>query len=77
MHDIYSDVQGYAKYSAEVEINFPVDYQGVVHIACKFCKLFSGKTCRLTGEIVYNPEEHVGHECPLESKGSDRNFFVF
>lgn len=66
MFDVDSGVQSYARYSAEIEIGFPVDWYGKAHIACEFCKLFSGKTCRLTGEIVYNPEKYVGHECPLE-----------
>lgn len=66
MFDTDSGVQSYIKYSTKVEIGFPVDWHGKSHIACEFCKLFNGKTCRLTGEIVYNPEKYVGHECPLE-----------
>lgn len=31
-----------------------------------YCDMFSGRTCRLTGEIVLFPDKYTGHEYPLE-----------
>lgn len=63
---MFDGVKKYIMAKTTVSIGFPVDLQGKQHICCDFCDMFSGRICKLTGEIVLYPDKYTGHECPLE-----------
>lgn len=55
-----------------VDVTFPITHKGEVIKACDFCKLFTGRKCVLTEEVIFNPSHYVGYNCPLneiEEKG--------
>lgn len=72
MHD-FNGVKSYIMAKTTISVGFPVDLQGRQHVCCDFCDMFSGRTCRLTGEIVLYPDKYTGHECPLEFEEGDND----
>lgn len=51
-----------------LDITFPISNKGEVLKACDFCRLFTGRKCILTEEVIYNPTRYVGYYCPLKEK---------
>ncbi len=70
MANFDSGVKTYIKCYAVVEIEFPVDWNGIPDISCYQCKFFSRNTgmCQLTKEISEYPQKYVGEKCPLQMK---------
>lgn len=70
MANFDSGVKTYIKCYAIVEIEFPVDWNGISDISCYQCKFFSRNTgmCQLTKEISEYPQKYVGEKCPLQMK---------
>lgn len=63
---IESGVKGYLIGRTAIEIGFPIDFKDNCLLACKYCKLFNGKRCMITDEIVPFPDNHIGEYCPME-----------
>ncbi len=51
-----------------LDITFPITQKGKPVIACEFCKLFTGRRCTVTEEVILDPEHFVGYNCPLKGK---------
>lgn len=66
-----SGVDRYITGSVNVEIGFPVDTKGKEHVYCEMCKLYNGKRCYLTGEIIPFPSTHIGNMCPMTFEDHD------
>ena len=63
---IESGVKGYLIGHTAIEIGFPIDFKDNCLLACKFCKLYNGRRCIVTDEIIPFPDNHIGECCPLE-----------
>ena len=63
---IESGVKGYLIGRISMEIGFPIDFKDNCLLACKYCKLFNGKRCIVTDEIIPFPDNHIGEYCHLE-----------
>lgn len=63
-----SGVKGYVIGTVTLTNGFPIDWNGVPHIACVYCKYYSitTKRCRLNNAVIAFPDKYVGDECPLE-----------
>ena len=63
-----SGVYGYVKTQATVLVNFPVDKNGKLDVACKYCPYLSSneRMCQLNKEPVAYPNKYVGDMCPLK-----------
>ncbi len=68
MANFDSGISRYIRARAVVEVAFPVDWRGVVEIACKHCPYYVRATqrCALNQEVVNYPDRYVGSSCPLE-----------
>ncbi len=65
-----SGVKDYIHAETTVFVDFPIDWNGKEHIACKHCQYLSGneRICQLNKEPVFYPEKYVGPACPLTRK---------
>lgn len=65
-----SGIEKYAVVRAEIETGFPVDKNGVIYAACKYCRYFSHSIslCQLSKETVLFPDKYVGFDCPFNKK---------
>lgn len=63
---IESGVKGYLIGRTAIEIGFPIDFKDNCLLACKFCKLYNGRRCIVSDEIIPFPDNHIGEYCPLE-----------
>lgn len=60
-------VYGYVEGRAEITNGFPVDKNGVAHIACVHCFYYSttSQICNLNKERPFMPQKYVGQACPF------------
>lgn len=64
-----SGVGRYVLATGTFEIGFPVDHKGKAYVACEYCRLFTGRKCPVTNEIILFPSTHIGNYCPLSFEG--------
>lgn len=62
---------GVAKYvfmKVNYTFGFPVDFHGVAHVNCSYCRMYDKykNRCNITDEPIVEPTRYVGFECPLE-----------
>ena len=68
MPEFNSGISDYLHYPLVVDVTFPITDKGVPVIACEYCKLFTGRRCAVTGEVIFDSKKYVGYNCPLKEK---------
>ena len=68
-----SGISDFVHIPLTIDITFPITNKGEVIEACDFCKLFTGRKCVLTEEVIYNPTHFVGYYCPLKENKERKN----
>lgn len=61
-----SGIDDYIHIPITVDITFPITKKGEPVIACDFCKMYTGRKCMLTEEVILNASQYVGYNCPLK-----------
>lgn len=64
-------ISDYIHFQIQVDVAFPVTTKGEAVIVCEYCKLFTGRRCCLTEEVIIEPKKYVGYNCPLRKEESD------
>jgi hypothetical protein len=65
-----SGVADYVHFPITVDIAFPITLKGKPVIACEYCKLFTGRKCVLTHEVILDPANYVGNMCPIKEENN-------
>lgn len=68
MKEFESGISDYVHFPLTLDVTFPVTLKGKPVIACEFCRLFTGRRCVITEEVILDPEHFVGYNCPLDKK---------
>lgn len=68
MANFDSGVKSFITGRCLVEVNFPVNWNGVADISCMQCPYLSSneRMCQLNKQPVQYPKQHVGFDCPLK-----------
>lgn len=66
-----SGISDYIHIPITVDVMFPLTQKNEPVIVCDFCKLYTGRKCILTDEVVYSPTRFVGYNCPLKEIAKD------
>lgn len=67
MKGFESGISDFEHHTLTLDITFPIDNKGQVHRVCEYCKLFTGRRCAVTEEVILRPEYFVGYRCPLNN----------
>lgn len=63
-----SGISDYLHFPITLDITFPLDRKGNAYICCEYCKLFTGRRCAVTEEVILDEKNFVGYNCPLKAK---------
>ena len=70
MTNFESGIENYLHFPLELDITFPIDRKGNPVISCEYCKVFTGRKCVITEEVIFEPQKYVGFYCPLKKEES-------
>lgn len=70
MTNFESGIENYLHFPLELDITFPIDKKGKSVISCEYCKVFTGRKCVITEEVIFEPQKYVGFYCPLKKEES-------
>ena len=68
MANFESGIENYIHFPLELDITFPIDKKGKPVISCEYCKVFTGRRCAITEEVIFEPQKYVGFHCPLKKE---------
>jgi hypothetical protein len=70
MANFESGIEDYLHFLLELDITFPIDKKGKSIVCCEYCKVFTGRRCAITEEVIFEPQKFVGFNCPLKKEES-------
>ena len=65
-----SGVEDYIHFPLELDITFPIDKKGKPVISCEYCKVFTGRRCVITEEVIFEPQKYVGFNRKIKKEES-------
>ena len=67
MTKIDSGVKDFIRGTAEITVNFPVDWSDRAYVCCMQCQFLSSneRMCQLNKRPVQFPQRSIGYDCPL------------
>ena len=68
MPEFESGISDYLHFPLVVDVTFPLTQKGKPVIACEYCKLFTGRRCVMTQEVILDSEHFVGYHCPIKKE---------
>lgn len=63
-----SGVKDYVHFPITVDVSFPISRKGEALVYCEYCKMFTGRKCVLTHEVILDAQHYVGNDCPLKEE---------